>query len=93
MTAGKVAPDAVSSCASSGHCPFTGKHGLALADGVGVEAPPQAAMSVAMASALAARRNFIFFSSPNIPASSITAAVVRDVLRVCRDGEARAEGV
>src|SRR6266550_2636913 len=89
MTAGKVAPDAVSSCASSGHWPFTGKHVFALLDGGGAEAPPQAAMSVAMASALAARRNFIILSSPNIPAPSIAAAVVRAVTRVCWDGEPR----
>src|SRR5881396_2050273 len=93
MTAGKVAPEAVSSCASSGHWPFTGKHVLAPLDGGGVEAPPQAVISAAMASALAARRNFIFLASPNIPASSIAAAVVRGVSRLCWDGEARAEGV
>src|SRR6267143_1109945 len=87
MTAGNVAPEAVSRCASSGHWPFTGKHGLAPVDGVGVEAPPQAAMRLAMASALAARRNFIFLSSPNIPASSIAARVVRAVTRLCWDGE------
>src|SRR6266480_4172798 len=89
MTAGNVAPEAVSSCASSGHWPFTGKHVFALLDGGGVAAPPQAAMSVAMASALAAKRNFIFLSSPNIPASSIAAEVVPAVTRLCWDGEPR----
>jgi hypothetical protein len=69
---------------------LTGKQAFAEADGVGVfEAPPQAAMSVAMASALAARRNFIFLSAPNIPTSSIAAGVVRAVTRLCWDGEQR----
>src|SRR5438445_13819346 len=89
MTAGNVAPEAVSSCASSGHWPFTGKHAFALLDEGGVEAPPQAATSVAMASALAQRRNFIFLSSPDIPASSIAPELVRAVTRVCWDGEPR----
>jgi hypothetical protein len=42
-----------------------------------------------MASALAAKRNFIFLSSPNIPASSIAAELVRAVTRLCWDGEPR----